>query len=60
MLLKKLYETVKHCGGGIMRGCMSAAGVRNLYYIEENMDKFMYLDILKQKVSKSIEKLHWH
>lgn len=38
-------------------GCMSAAGCGNLHFIEGTMDKKMYLDILKQNLAASTEKL---
>ncbi len=50
--------TVKHGGGSIMVwGCMSAAGTRELRFIEGNMDSNMYCDILKQKMMPSLQKL---
>ncbi len=49
--------TVKHGGGGIMVwGCMSAAGTRELRFIERNMDSNMYCEILKQMMH-SLQKL---
>ena len=36
---------------------ISAAIVGNLFFIEGNMDWYMYLDILKQNVLASAEKL---
>lgn len=36
---------------------MSAAGVGNLHFINGIMDKFAYLDILKENVQQSAEKL---
>ncbi|GBM22911.1 Transposable element Tcb1 transposase [Araneus ventricosus] len=36
---------------------MSPAGVRNLCFMEGNMDKYLYLDILKKNVLSSAEKL---
>ncbi|GBL91921.1 hypothetical protein AVEN_178245-1 [Araneus ventricosus] len=36
---------------------MSAAGIRNLCFMEGNMDRYMYLDILKQNILTSAEKI---
>lgn len=58
--LKKqnLQQTVKHGGGSVMVwGCMSSAGVGELRYIEETMTKEVYLDILKDSLHQSAEKL---
>lgn len=53
-----LKPTVKHGGGHVMVwGCVSAAGVGNLHFIEGNMDRFMYLNILKQNLVASARKL---
>lgn len=50
--------TVKHGGGSVMVwGCMSSAGVGNLHFIDGKMDKFGYLNILKENVKQSAEKL---
>lgn len=51
-------STVKHGGGGVMVwGCMAAAGVGNLVFIEGKMDKTVYLNILKENLLQSVEKL---
>lgn len=56
--LKNMRGTVKHGGGHVMVwGCMSASGVGNLHFIEGNMDKWMYLDLLKKNVKESATKL---
>lgn len=58
--LKKenLKATVKHGGGSVMVwACMSAAGVGNLEFIEETMDKMKYLNILKNNLLQSAENL---
>lgn len=55
---KNTKATVKHGGGSVMVwGCMSSAGVGNLHFIEGKMDKFVYLNILKQNVKQSAVKL---
>ena len=41
--------TVKHGEGNVMVwGCMSAAGVGELHFIEGNMNSNMYCEILQQ------------
>lgn len=56
--IKNLRSTVKHGGGSVMVwGCMSAAGVGNLVFIDGIMDKNVYLDILKKNLKQSAEKL---
>lgn len=55
---KHLQGTAKHGGGGVMVwGCMAASGVGELEFIEGNMDKIKYLDILKNNLKKSAESL---
>ena len=50
--------TVKHGGGNVMvLGCMSAAGVVELYFIEGNMNSNMYCEILQQSMFPSLQKL---
>ena len=50
---KNLITTVKHGGGGVMVwGCMAASGIGELVFIEGNMDKFQYLNILKENLKK--------
>ncbi len=50
-----ILPTIKHGGGSIMvRGCMSAAGTGELWFIEGNMDSNMYCDILKQNMMPSL------
>lgn len=61
---KNLLPTVKHGGGSVMVwGCMSAAGVGNLVFIDGIMDRFKYLDILRNNLKQSAQKLglgrHW-
>ncbi|GBM29998.1 hypothetical protein AVEN_39130-1 [Araneus ventricosus] len=56
--MKILTPSVKHGGGSQMvLGCMSAVGVGNLHFIDGMMDKYMYLDILKQNLEQSAEKM---
>ncbi|GBN31433.1 Transposable element Tc1 transposase, partial [Araneus ventricosus] len=55
--MKNLTTSIKHGGGSQMVwGCMSAVGVGNLHFIDGMMDKYMYLDILKQNSKQSAEK----
>lgn len=58
--LKKenLKGTVKHGGGSVMVwGCMSASGVGKLHFIDGIMDQYVYIDILKQNLRASAEKM---
>ncbi|CAK9815645.1 Transposable element Tc1 transposase [Anthophora plagiata] len=56
--LKNLRSTVKHGGGSVMVwGCMSANGPGNLVFINGTMDKIKYLNILKENLINSAEKL---
>ncbi|GBN24589.1 hypothetical protein AVEN_125081-1 [Araneus ventricosus] len=56
--MKNLTPSVKHGGGSQMVwGCMSAVGVGNLHFIDGMMDKYMYLDILKQNLKQNAEKM---
>ncbi|GBN28123.1 Transposable element Tc3 transposase [Araneus ventricosus] len=56
--MKNLTPSVKPGGGSQMVwGCMSAVDVRNLHFIDGMMDKYMYLDILKQNLQQSAEKM---
>lgn len=53
-----LRATVKHGGGSVMVwGCMSASGVGNLHIINGIMDQNKYLDILRQNLIPSVQKL---
>lgn len=55
---QNLLPTVKHGGGSVMVwGCMAASGVGNLHFIEGIMDKHLYVDILRQNLKVSVEKL---
>ena len=50
--------TVKHGGGNVMVwSCMSAAGVRELYFNEGNMNSNMYCEILQQSMIPFLQKL---
>ncbi len=50
---KCVLPTVKHGGGSVMVwGCMSAAGTRELQFIEGTMNSNMYCDILKQRLAR--------
>ncbi len=52
---KCMVPTVKHDGGSVlMWGCMSAAGVGELHFIDGIMNSQMYCSILKEKVLPSL------
>lgn len=54
---KNIVATVKHGGGCVMVwGSMSAAGVGNLVFIDKTMDRFVYLDILRNNLEPSVQK----
>lgn len=56
--VKNLRTTVKQGRESVMVwACMAATGVGNLVFIDENMDKNMYLRILKDNLLQSAEKL---
>ncbi len=55
---KCMVPTVKHCGGSVlMWGCMSAAGVGELHFIDGIMNSQMYCSILKEKMLPSLRAL---
>lgn len=55
---RNLTCSVKHGGGSQMVwGCMSANGVGELHFIDGIMDHKMYIEILKQNLHKSVEKM---
>ena len=55
---KCVLSTVKHGGESVMVwGCMSAAGIGELQFIEGNMNANMYCDILKQSMIPTLQKL---
>ncbi len=47
---KCMVPTVKHGGSVFMWGCMSAAGVGELHFIDGIMNSQMYCSILKEKM----------
>ncbi|GBO01040.1 Transposable element Tcb1 transposase [Araneus ventricosus] len=53
--MKNLTPSVKY--SQMVWGCMSAVGVGNLHFIDGITDKYMYLDILKQNLKQSAEKM---
>lgn len=56
---QNLSSTVKHGGGHVMVWeCMSSSGVGNLVFIEGNLDRFQYLNILKANLLQSAEKFN--
>ena len=56
--IKNMKATVKHGGGGVMLwGCMSSTGAGNMHFIEGNMNQHVYLDILRQHLVASAQKL---
>lgn len=56
--IQNCKSTVKHGGGSAMLwGCMSAAGVGSLEFIDVKMNKWDYLNILKRNLRSSAEKL---
>jgi transposase len=56
---RNLCPTVKHGGGNVLVwGCMSATGVGNLVFIDGIMDQHMYLNILRNNLHESAEKLN--
>ncbi len=55
---KCMVPTVKHGGGSVlMWGCMSAAGVEELHFIDGIMNSKMYCSILKEKILPSLRAL---
>ncbi len=55
---KCMVPTVKHGGGSVlMWGCMSAAGVGELHFIDVIMNSQMYCSILKEKMLPSLRAL---
>ena len=55
---KCTVPTVKHNGGSAMIwDCFSRSGVGNLCFIEGNMDRFLYREILRKNLLQSCQKL---
>lgn len=55
---KNINATVKHGGGNVMVwGCIGASGVGELVFIDGIMDKTVYLNILRNNLDKSVEKM---
>ncbi len=55
---KCMLPTAKHGGGSVlMWGCMSAAGVGELHFIDGIMNSQMYCSILKEKMLPSLRDL---
>lgn len=53
-----MMGTVKHGGGSVLVwGCMAASGVGKLVFIDGIMDRFVYLNILKNNLHASAAKL---
>ncbi len=56
-----MVPTVKYGGGSVlMWGCMSAAGVGELHFIDGIMNSQMYCSILKEKMLPSLHALGRH
>ena len=55
---KCTVPTVKHNGGsGMVWACFSRSGVGNLCFIEGNMDRFLYREILRKNLLQSCQRL---
>lgn len=55
---ENLRPTVKHGGGSVLVwGCMSAAGVGSLHFIDRIMNHRVYIDILKNHLRSSATKM---
>lgn len=55
---KNLSGTFKHGGGSVtLWGCMAASGVGSMHFIDGIMDQYLYIDILKENLRNSVEKL---
>lgn len=55
---KNMTGTVKHGGGSVLVwGCMAASGVGRLVFIDGIMDKYLYLNILKNNLKESATQL---
>lgn len=55
---KNLLPTVKGEGGGIMVWeCFTASGMGNSIFIEDNMEQCKYINILKEILKISVQKI---
>lgn len=55
---KNINLTVKGGGGSVLVwGCMSSSGVGNMEFIDDIMDRYIYLGILQRNVKDSAKKL---
>lgn len=55
---KHLTPTVKHGGGNVMVwGCMAASGAGQLVFIDDIMNKDIYLNILRRNLKPSVRQL---
>lgn len=53
-----IIPTVKHGGGNVLLwGSMAASGAGSIEFINTNMDKMLYLEILKKNMKHDVEKL---
>ncbi|GFV34533.1 transposable element Tc1 transposase [Trichonephila clavipes] len=58
MHVKNVRPPVKYRKGNpIVWGCIASSGVGNLHFIDGIMNKYVYLDILKLNLKKSVSKL---
>jgi len=57
--IKNTVPTVKHGGGSVLVwGCMAASGVGNLVFIDQIMDRWAYLNILRANLQPSVRILN--
>jgi hemoglobin-like flavoprotein len=60
---KNLRQSVKYDGTVMVWVCMAASGVAILHFIEDIMNKHVYVNILREHLKASTEKLgiqeHW-
>ncbi|GBO31869.1 Transposable element Tcb2 transposase [Araneus ventricosus] len=56
---QNLVSTVKHGGGGVMFwGCMTVSGVSSLPFIDSVLDHMGYINILKENLKRSAQRLN--
>lgn len=56
---KNMIPTVKHGGGNVMVwGAMASSGVGDLVFVEGNMDRFQYKNILEDHLKASVDTLN--